>query len=100
MLGGNGTMNNMMPMMLMSSMSGGKMDFEKMFTMSMLMGGNNPFQSMFQCNGQGKQQEPSKPARKTRSDKGISKKPRVAPDGDSQADPDLDTEQAPAQDEE
>lgn len=100
MLGGNGAMNNMMPMMLMSSMSGGKMDFEKMFAMSMLMGGNNPFQSMFQCNGQGKQQEPSKPARKTRSDKGISKKPRVAPDGDSQADPDLDTEQAPAQDEE
>lgn len=85
----NPSNNPMMAMAMMSMFSGDKeMDFGKMWMMSAMMGGNNPFQGMFQ---QAQPTAPAQPTRKTRSDKGTTKKPRVAPDGDGQADQNPDT---------
>ena len=67
-MGGNGQMN---PFMMMSIMKDGFKgeDFEKFMMMSMMMGGNNPFAPMNPAPVE------QAPARKTRSDKGTSRKP-------------------------
>lgn len=68
-MGGNGQMNPLLMLALMKDGKLGDSGLENMFTMAMMMGGNNPFACM--------QQAPAEqtPARKTRSDKGTSRKP-------------------------
>ena len=66
----NGQQNPFMSMMLMKEFMGNKDGFnlEKFLTMSMFMNGNNPFAMMSQPTSE-------QPARKTRSDKGTTRKP-------------------------
>lgn len=66
----NGQQNSFMSMMLMKEFMGNKDGFnlEKFLTMSMFMNGNNPFAMMSQSAGE-------QSVRKTRSDKGTTRKP-------------------------
>ena len=68
---GNGQQNPLMTMMLLKDFMGGKSadGLEKFMMMSMFMGGNNPFTAMNQAPAE------QAPTRKTRSDKGVSRKP-------------------------
>jgi len=66
----NGQQNPIMSMMLMKKFMGGKDDssLEKLMTMSMFMNGCNPFAAIGQAPAE-------QPVRKTRSDKGTTRKP-------------------------